>query len=173
MIKINVNEQTKSMLARFGPNKLFGDDIDSRKALPNPQAIALFDKIWNGKLLNYIWRADVCPSQDAHDRLTAKQQAFFDFDQEHRSFRPQELGAEFIVQLRNVSDSEMELTQLWRVLSSDTHPKTVFVTFDTVEEREQFRKPAQNLGMNDETLGLELCRDFMRKHPAIFLTDRM
>jgi hypothetical protein len=173
MMKILVQDPTKCLLARFGPNKLFGDNIDQRRQMDNASAIALFDRVWQEKLSRLVTKADGCDSRDAYERLTHKQREYFDFDQQHRSFRPQDLGAELVAQLRLLSDADAELTQLWRVLSSDTHPKTLFVTFDTVEEREQFRRLAQNLGINDEELGLRLLRDFMNKHPGRFLSGRV
>ena len=41
------------------------------------------------------------------------------------------------------------------------HPKTLWVTFDTVAERNRFRAIADHLRKHDETLGLEILRDFM------------
>lgn len=117
--------------------------------------------------------ADRCVPDDARSRLTSAQQQYFDSSQEHRGFRMQTLNAEFIAQLLSRGDEGYEMTQLWRVSSSDSHPKTLFVTFATVEEREKFRKLAANLGSKDEDLGLQLVIDFMEKHPRRFFTDRI
>ena len=81
--------------------------------------------------------------------------------QEQRQFRYQEM--DFIVQLKQTSENEQELTQLWKIQSGDDHPKTLWVTFDSVEERQEFAAVAHGLGWDDEELGLELLRDFMRK----------
>ncbi|MDB5339504.1 MAG: hypothetical protein JWN70_5123 [Planctomycetaceae bacterium] len=174
---IEVSEDVKRNLARFGPNKLFGDDVDERKKLTDEQEIALFDRVWKAKLEAAIQSAERCDSDEAKQRLTFSQQQYFRASQEHRSFRMQQLNAEFVVQLlpsegNNFKDT-YELTQLWRVSSSDTHPKTLFVTFDTVEQREQFKHLAGRLGIKDVDLGLHLVMDFMTKHPGRFLTDRL
>jgi hypothetical protein len=41
------------------------------------------------------------------------------------------------------------------------------VTFDTVAERKRFRAIAEHLRKHDETLGLEIIRDFMAKFDAV------
>lgn len=172
-MKIIVSENTKQLLAKLGPNKLFGDDVDQRKKLSNIDAELLFDRVWKNTLEHEVRAGDQCDSNDAKSRLTPTQQQYFDSTQEHRSFRMQALNAEFIAQLYCHSIDEYEMTQLWRVSSSDTHPKTLFVTFATVEEREKFRKLATNLGIKDDDLGLQLILDFMKKHPGRFLTNRV
>lgn len=171
-MNITVSDDVKSTLAKYGPNKLFGDDVDDRKKLPHLDAVRLFNRVWNTVLAVAIETAEKCDSDDAKQRLTFSQQQYFKSSQEHRSFRMQNLNAEFIVQLaRGEGDHTYELTQLWRVSSSDTHPKTLFVTFDTVEQRERFKTLAQNLGIKDEDLGLQLVLDFMAKHPGRFFVD--
>lgn len=170
---ISVSDSTKHLLARYGPNKLFGNDIDERRELDQAAGITLFDRVWKERLERLIMDAEACDSQEAYPRLTESQQQYFDFDQQHRAFRVKELNAEFIAQLLDHGNGDLELTQFWRVSSSDTHPKTLFVTFESVEAREQFRRVANNLGIHDEQLGLQLCNDFMAKFPARFREDRV
>jgi hypothetical protein len=74
---------------------------------------------------------------------------------------------DFIVQFDEQSDGIKELTQLWKVQSGDDHPKTLWLTFDTVAERRRFREIAEHLQKYDETLGLEVIRDLMAKFDAI------
>lgn len=170
---ISVADKKKCLLARKGPNKLFGDDIDERQALGELAAIKLFDEVWQRKLERLVSTANISDSEEAYARLTQNKQQFFNFEQEHRDFRAKELNAEFIVQLAEKGGDDYELTQLWRVSSSDTHPKTLFVSFETVEEREQFRQIAANLGIHDQQLGLQLCKDFMEKFPERFREDKV
>lgn len=167
-MKINVSNDVKQRLVQFGPNKLFGNDIDNRDKLVGDEAITLFDQVWNEMLYRQICLAGQCTANDARSRLTSSQQRYFDASQEHRSFRIQTLNAEFIIQLIIIDSDSYELTQLWRVSSSDTHPKTLFITFETVEKREKFKRLSDNLGTKDEDLGLQLILDFMSKHPNRF-----
>lgn len=74
---------------------------------------------------------------------------------------------DFIVQLDNRSSKVKELTQLWKVQSGDDHPKTLWVTFDTVAERKRFKAIADFLRKNDDALGLEIIRDFMAKFDSV------
>jgi hypothetical protein len=76
-----------------------------------------------------------------------------------------------IAQLKRLSDDEAELTQLWRVPSSDIDPKVLYIRFDTIEERRQFRNLANFLGQNDEKLGKQLILEFMEKFPETLTTD--
>lgn len=156
-----VEREAKRLLARWGPNKLFGDDVDHRQGMSDDDLEERFDTVWHSMLQGLVQAAEVCTSEEVPGRLTKKQQRYFDGSQTHKSFRHG--GAEFVVQLETVCDGE-RLSQLWRVSSSDTHPKTLFVNFATVEEREHFRDLAEKLGWQDEHLGLELVRSFMRIH---------
>jgi hypothetical protein len=67
---ITVEDGTKCMLAKYGPNKLFGDDIDERKKLDDGSAIQLFDSVWQNKLDRAVKMADPCDSDYAYERLT-------------------------------------------------------------------------------------------------------
>jgi hypothetical protein len=108
---ITVEDGTKCMLAKYGPNKLFGDDIDERKKLDDGPAIQIFNSVWQNKLERAVKMADPCDSDYAYERLTNRQQNYFDHHQEHRSFRLQELNAEFLVQLDPQEDGDYILTQ--------------------------------------------------------------
>ena len=131
----HVTTKTKCILAKHGANKLFGDDVDARRQLAEIECISLFDKVWLKTLKDEIEMAVVCDSLAASERLTDKQREYFDFDQTHRSFRLLDLNIELIAQIHVTSDRGNELTQLWKVSSSDTQPKTLYVRFETVEER--------------------------------------
>jgi hypothetical protein len=161
-VKIEVEDTTKARLAKWGPNKLFGDP-DERKALPEPDLERLFDRVWQHELRHAVEEAEPCDPDDALSRLTEREREFFDRDQEHRQFRLPEKNIEFVAQLRPVADGTVELTQLWRISSTDLNPKTLYVTFATTKERAAFRQLAAKLGWNDEDLGLQLVKDFMAK----------
>jgi hypothetical protein len=159
-MNIVVQEDTKIRIAKSGPVRTFGD-YDKRKQMDDPQLTELFDHAWATGLDEAVSRSLPCDLEVARIRLKGRQQEFLRVDEEQRQFRHQEM--EFIVQLRPAGESGKELTQLWKVQSGDDYPKTIFVTFQTVEERQRFRDIAMELGWHDEQLALSLLRDFMAK----------
>jgi len=166
-VSIIVEEREKINIAKWGANKLFGDPDKRRKEMTDQELITLFDSVWEDRLRRAIVTASKCQSTEAIERLTPSQRNYFDHKNEHRQFRLNDLNVEFVVQLEKTDNSE-KLNQLWRVSSSDEHPKTLFVTFETVEEKEKFKKLAANLGRQEEELGLELVTDFVKKFPESF-----
>jgi hypothetical protein len=164
---ISVADKRKILIAKQGPNKLFGDPDKRQREFGNQELLDLFDQVWNRILERAVNQADVCDSKEVPKRLTAMQVKYFDSEQEHRQFRLKEM--EFVAQLSPLDNDRYALTQLWRIPSSDINPKTLYVTFETVEQREQFRRLATKLGWNDEALGLQLVIDYMTKVPEGFL----
>lgn len=162
---IKIEDQHKIRIAKWGANKLFGDPDKRKNEMSDEQLIKLFDSVWDGILKSAVISADNCDSNEAYERISVKERNFFDFGQEHRQFRLKDLNVEFIAQLESLPDSEQSLTQLWRISSTDINPKTLYVTFETVEERKRFKELANSLGWHDENLGLNLVLDFMAKFP--------
>jgi hypothetical protein len=161
---IVVEDQDKIRLAKFGANKLFERDFDTRKTMSDQALIKLFDQVWKNTIERLVRRAEVCEYEEVCRRLLDKYQDFIDRQQEHRTFRHRK--AEFIAQLQPQDNNHYKLTQIWRVASSDEHPKTLFITFSSVEERKRFQDLAQSLRIDDEKLGLQLVRNFMNLHPG-------
>lgn len=164
-MNLTVADETRARLAKYGPNKLFGD-YDKRQEMPVEQLVRVFNNAWNDSLAAAVQGSAPCRPEEARRRLSDKEARFFDESQEHREFRLHDRNMEFIVQLRRGPEGSHEVTQLWHIKSTDSHPKTLFVTFESVEEREAFRELARRLGWHDEALGLALLRDFMGKFSA-------
>lgn len=158
---IEVDDSTKTRLARHGANKLYDVDYDERQTMTDPELVGLFDGMWSRGVESLVETGEECSAEEASRRLPDNCHRFIDATQSQRSFRYKK--AEFIAQVRT-GDGSSTLTQLWRVVSSDTHPKTIFLTFDSVEEREDFAELAESLGWGDEELGLRLLRDFAAVH---------
>jgi hypothetical protein len=130
--------------------------------MDDEQLVALFDRAWDAGLERAVARESLlCEFEVARVRLKVEQRKFLNAKEEQRQFRYQEM--EFIVQLKPTGKSGKELTQLWKVQSGDDYPKTIFVTFGTVEERQRFKDIADRLGWQDEELALSILRDFMAK----------
>lgn len=145
--------------AKYGYNKVFGNDVDTRKSMTEPQLIERFDQVWERVLLAAVQKADICDAENARRKLKPDQQGFVDDEQEQREFWLEE--GLFVAQLLPQDNQESELTQLWFVRSSNVDPRTLFITFETVAERERFREIASQLGWQDSDLGEKLLTDFM------------
>lgn len=162
---IQVEDADKIRITKSGANKLFGVEYDERQNMSSEKLIEWFDTQWCNIVKELVEKAEVCRShKEVIRRLPDKYHSFIEPEQEHRSFRYRQ--AEFIVQLQPLDDNQYRLNQLWRVTSSDVHPKTLFVNFSTVEERDRFEDLATKLGIEDEKLGLQLVRNFMNLHPG-------
>lgn len=165
---ISVKDNTKIIIAKHGPNKLFGD-YNERKKLVNEQLVELFDNVWQSDLKHAVTVARLCEAASAYEKLPETYRSFFDSEQEHRELRVQ--GMWLIAQLASLPDGNQELTQLWRIPSSDIDPKVLYIRFDTVEERKRFKNLANFLGQNDEALGKKLILEFMAKFPETLTKD--
>ncbi|MCA1995164.1 MAG: hypothetical protein LDL41_24410, partial [Coleofasciculus sp. S288] len=150
-------------------NKLFEIDYETRQGMSKQQLIELFDRIWLDALRPLVIKAEVIEPEEVSRRLLDKHHTYVDPQQEHRSFRYRR--AEFIAQLEPYNNGQYKLTQLWRVASSDSYPKTLFINFSSVEERERFYSLARSLNIDDEELGLRLIRNFMNLHPNYAAID--
>jgi len=151
----------KTFHARFGHNAVFGMDVDKRKIMTIEEATARFDSVWKNKLANAVSSADSISCEDARKDIPEKYHDDVTTDFDYVAFRL--LGARFIAQLRSIDNSSQEMTRLWYIPSSNRDPRTLYVTFQTVEIREQFRDLAQRLRWDDNKLGEQLLLDFMAK----------
>lgn len=161
---IEVDNNDKVRITKFGANKLFEVDYETRKSMNEQNLIDLFNQIWTKKLEIMVLQAKIIKSDEVERRLLDKHHVFIDSQQEHRTFHYKK--AEFIAQLQTLENSKYKLTQLWRVTSSDEHPLTLFVKFSNIEEKERFKSLAKSLDIDEEKLGLQLIRNFMNLHPG-------
>src|SRR4051794_33849099 len=54
------NDYTKRWLARKGPAKVFGKDVDAREQLSDDDAVAWFDRVWTASLQRAVQEASSC-----------------------------------------------------------------------------------------------------------------
>ena len=156
-----IRPETKVRIVRIGPVRTFGE-YEKRQDMAESALVELFDGVWANGLESAVGRSLPCEYDAARSRLKGKQLDFLREHEEQRQFPFQRM--DFIVQLKETAtDDCKEVTQLWKTQSGDDHPKTIWVTFDSVEERQKFRDCANELGWHDETLALALLRDFMDK----------
>lgn len=149
------NESSKVFLAKYGPAKVFGIEVDQREALSNPDAVAWFDRVWAGRLEEAVRRATPCELSFVREKVPFKSQSFIRDSAKHREFTL--ANCLFIVQLLDASTCD----QLWFIPSSSADPRTVYVKFDTMDIKRDFDALASKLGWKPEELGEKLLLDFM------------
>lgn len=159
MIMIYNNRPQKIHLARFGYHPLFGKDVDTREKMSDEEALHRFDRVWERELRDALLKAERCDPEDALRKLHEKEKPYFDKTQEHREFICRD--GLFVAQLKSLPSEMYELTQLWFIRSSNVDPRTLFIKFGTMPERNQFRELAEQLGWEDYNLGKQILLDFL------------
>lgn len=151
------NASAKIYLARKGPAKVFGEEVDRRETFSDEAAVAHFDRIWESKFTGPMSRAQRCEVEAVLAKIPTGAHQFVEREAEHLEFKV--ANCLFIAQLR----SPEECDQLWFISSTSGDPRTLYVRFDTVDERRAFERLAAQLGWKDCELGLQLIRDFACK----------
>lgn len=149
------NESSKVYLAKYGPAKVFGIEVDQREALSNHDAVAWFDRVWAGGLEEAVRRATPCELSFVREKVPYKSQGFINDSAKHREFTL--ANCLFIVQLVDATTCD----QLWFIPSSSADPRTVYVKFATMDIKRDFDALASKLGWKPEELGEKLLLDFM------------
>lgn len=164
-MEIEIERNLKVNIAKWVfPNKLFsGDQGVKRNQMIEEELVKEFDFIWDNHLKDAAKKASVCLPDNAKKELSAKQKNYLDKNQEHREIFLEGRRLKFIIQLQELSEEKFKLTQLWYINYPDQHPTTLYINFDSIEEREKFKTIAEKLKWNDEKLGKELILDFMAK----------
>jgi len=149
------NESSKVFLAKWGPPKVFGVEVDQREALENDDAVAWFDRIWAYRLEEAVRKATPCDLSFVREKVPYKSQGFIKEQAKHREFTL--ASCLFIVQLIDATTCD----QLWFIPSSSGDPRTVYVKFATMDIKREFDAIASKLGWKPEDLGEKLLLDFM------------
>src|SRR5271157_3289678 len=134
------NDSTKRYLARKGPPKVFGKDVDTRERLSDSEAINWFDRVWASSLQDAVAQAKHCDLDFVRSKVQHYAQGFIEPKAEHREFTL--ANCFFICQL---SDSQT-CDQLWFIPSTSGDPRTLYVRFESVPVKEAFDKLARDLG---------------------------
>jgi len=110
-------------------------------------------------LADAVRNAEVISYEEARGLPREKDRSWVDCNQEHRRFRI--LDGLHVAQLRQVDNDTFELTSLWFIASSNPDPRTVFVTFATLDIRREFEDQAIQHGMEGQALGEKLLLDWL------------
>jgi len=149
------NDHTKVFLAQYGPAKVFGKDVDRREHLEGTEAITWFQRVWNSKIESALRKATDIDANSVLNKVPEQSRTYVNLAATHKEFWVS--GCLFIAQLIDPQSCD----QLWYISSTSGDPRTLYVKFATVAERERFGEIARRLGWEDEALGLKLARDFI------------
>lgn len=149
------NDSTKTWLARKGPPKVFGKNVDEREALSDPDAIQWFDRVWESTLSAAVNGASPCDLDFVRTKVPYSARGFISENAQHREFTLS--GCMFICQLPNSTTCD----QLWFIPSSSADPRILFVKFETMAIREAFDEVAGKLKWKPEELAEKILLDFM------------
>lgn len=148
----------KTYFIRPARHHVFGTDFEERDNMTDQEAIARFDKVWSEQLSGVILSGDVISHEDAMGLISEKSRTFCSSNQQHRRFRA--AGTVFVAQV-DTHASPWRNTQLWAVPAKNWDTRTLFVTFETQEERDRWQQLAIRRRKQPEELGLEVLLQFM------------
>ncbi len=114
-MEIQIDDETKARIAKYGPSKLFGD-FSERQELGENELTRRFDEVWKKGLGTSIQQAE--PSRVSKKslemQLTLRESQYFEDSQEHRQFTLDNPRLRFLAQLRvDNHKNQGTLTQLW------------------------------------------------------------
>lgn len=138
------NIWTKKFLARRGPVKIFGRDVERRERLNDQEAIDWFDYVWKGGLGQAVEAAQACDCNCVCRKLRGEAAGFVKrVGADYREFLLE--GCLFIAQLVQPG----QVNQLWFVASSSGgDPRSLVVKFKTMAIREKFEEAARRVGLS-------------------------
>src|ERR1700722_4291754 len=91
------NESSKGFLAKWGPSKVFGMEVDQRERLSDADAVAWFDRFWKNSLEEAVRQASPCDLSFVREKVPYKSQGFINDRAKHREFTLSH--CQFIVQM--------------------------------------------------------------------------
>ncbi len=150
-----VNDRVKVYLAQRGVPSVFGREVDIREGLSDAEAIAWFDRVWESQLAKEVEESDECDLDFVRSNVLPQTQHWLRAGATYRYVRLAKCS--FIAQLIDPESCD----QLWFILSSSGDPRTLFVRFPTMADKEEFIQAAQELGWRPEDLVLKILRDFL------------
>lgn len=154
------NESSKQYLAKRGPAKVFGRDVDRRENLSDIEAVEWFDRLWASNLQKAVEQASECDLEFVRSKVPYYAQSYIDDAATHREFTLSQCL--FICQLAG----PYTCNQLWFIPSTSGDPRTLYVKFGSVPAKESFDSTARRLGWaQSEELALKLLSDFMESDP--------
>ena len=107
------------------------------------------------KALQEVEASDECDLDFVRSNVLPQTQHWLRADATYRYVRLAKCS--FIAQLIDPESCD----QLWFILSSRGDPRSLFVKFPTLADKEAFVEAAQELGWRPEDLGLKILTDFL------------
>ncbi|WP_437278672.1 hypothetical protein WME90_46940 [Sorangium sp. So ce375] len=136
---------------------VFGTDFEQRDTMSDDEAVRCFDDAWDATIRDAIVRGDPVDYEDVLGLIPEPSRPFCHYEHEHRRFRL--LGTVFVAQLKK-RDNDFSHNQMWPVPAKNYDTRTLFLTFATQAERDDWNRLATRLGYDPEELGLRVLHGF-------------
>lgn len=149
------NDAMKVLIAKKGPTKVFGEDVDHREQLSDPEAVTWFDERWEGLIVPALAHGKPCSLESVREKVPYYSQRFIRDDLDHKEFRLH--GCHFICQFT----APNECDQLWFIPSTSADPRLLYVKFENIPIRKEFDAVAKQLNWVPEKLAEKILLDFM------------
>ncbi|WP_441290973.1 hypothetical protein ACSRUE_11055 [Sorangium sp. KYC3313] len=158
LIMNDIPRKQKVYFIRPSRYHLFGTDFEERDCMSDEEAVGRFDQTWDAKIRSAILDGDPVEYDDVLGLIAEHSRGYCNRDQEHRKFRLE--GTVFVAQIKRTGESHSH-NQLWPVLAKNYDTRTLFVTFQSQDERTEWNRLAARLGHDPEELGLRALRAFL------------
>ncbi|MRG96121.1 hypothetical protein [Polyangium spumosum] len=136
---------------------VFGTNFEKRDMMSDDEAVCCFDDTWDATIRQAIIHGDPVEYEDVLGLIPEHSRPFCHHDHEHRRFRI--LGTVFVAQLKKRGDNYSH-NQMWPVPAKNYDTRTLFLTFATQAERDDWDLLAARLGYDSEELGLRVLHGF-------------
>lgn len=154
----DISRRQKIYFIRPSRYHLFGTDFENRDSMADDEAVLRFDQIWEAKIRNAIVEGDIIEYDDVLGLIAEHSRGYCHRDQEHRKFRLE--GTVFVAQIKKAGESYSH-NQMWPVPAKNYDTRTLFVTFQSQNDRTEWNRLAARLGYDPEELGLRALQAFL------------
>jgi hypothetical protein len=158
-----IHRVSKLYFIRPGRYHLFGTDFEARDAMSEDEAVERFDQVWLARIRQAVLAGGIITADEAMRLIGDKaveyqRRGYFQHEQEHRQFNL--ANTAFVAQV-NRSKQPPEQTQLWPAAVKNYDTRTLFVTFDTQAERNEWKSLAGRFQLPDDELGRLVLTSFL------------
>ena len=152
----DIHERIKIGSIKWGDARIFGEDSDVRRKLPDAECIERFATVWETTLAPEVAQAPEITQEEAKELLEEKFKPFATAGYKYRQFLLHQVPFVCRVTIGGVCD------QLW-ALGAHRDNTRLCMHFNTIKDKERFDAIAKRFGWEPKVLALRLCTDFMQK----------
>ncbi len=159
-----IHERIKIGSIKWGDARIFGEDSDVRRKLPDAECIERFAEVWKSKLASEVEQAPEITLEEAKELLEEKFKPFATAGYTYRQFLLHQVPFVCRVTTGGACD------QLW-ALGAHRDNTRLCMHFNTIDDKDRFDAIAKRFGWSPKVLALRLCTDFMQKIEPRSSTD--